>query len=258
MNENFRNLLKFRKFFHLTEASCGIILFVKQIICYFQTISGACGFIVNQFDLLQKFRDYLVAEKFVPGDRLPGEMELAERFGVSRGTIREIVIHLSLLGVLERSTKRGTFLRKATCVDVGRTLNFQLKTIGCSFDELKAARLLLEAGQAAQLVRLVTPAGLERLRAINDRLSQCTGSPAEADALDLEFHLALQEVGRNRVIQVLGQVLVLMFDTKYRMKFRNAAAVRHSAGSHARILDALARRDAAELEERIRDHIRPL
>ena len=46
--------------------------------------------------LLEQFEAYLVEAGFRPGDRLPGELELAQRFGVSRGTIREIIVHLTL------------------------------------------------------------------------------------------------------------------------------------------------------------------
>ena len=42
--------------------------------------------------LLEQFEAYLVEAGFRPGDRLPGELELAQRFGVSRGTIREIIV----------------------------------------------------------------------------------------------------------------------------------------------------------------------
>ena len=113
---------------------------------------------MNQFELLQRFQEYLLSGNLKPGDKLPGELELAEQFGVSRGTIREIIIHLSLLGILERTTRRGTFVRKATCIDVGRTLNFQLQTIGCSFEEMKATRLMLEAAQVKLLIQFATPA----------------------------------------------------------------------------------------------------
>lgn len=213
---------------------------------------------MNQFELLQRFKEYLLSGNLKPGDKLPGELELAEMFGVSRGTMREIIIHLSLLGVLERSTKRGTFVRKATCVDVGRTLNFQLQTIGCCFEEMKATRLMLEIAQVKMLLRFATPARLEELKELNDKMSLQENHPDEADRLDLEFHLTLLEICGNRVLQVLGQVMVLMFEEQYRSKFRTPEAIRTSVSNHKKMLSAIEGKDAAALEKLIYDHITPL
>ena len=40
-------------------------------------------------ELLRRFENYLIRGKYRPGDRIPGEQELATHFGVSRGTMRE-------------------------------------------------------------------------------------------------------------------------------------------------------------------------
>ena len=90
--------------------------------------------------LLEQFEAYLVEAGFRPGDRLPGELELAQRFGVSRGTIREIIVHLTLQGVLARAPRRGTVLAEPEVGAVGRDLAFQLRWLGCGREELKAAR----------------------------------------------------------------------------------------------------------------------
>ena len=213
---------------------------------------------MNQVELLRKFQKYILSEKFKPGNKLPGELQLAEIFNVSRGTIREIIIHLSLLGILERSTKRGTFVRKATYADVGQTLNFQLQTIGCSFEEMKATRLMLETAQVKLLIQYATPVKLEELKMLNEKMSHHEAAPDEAERLDLNFHLALLEISGNRILQVLGQVLVLMFEKKYRGKFRTPEAIRTSVNNHWKILDAIEKKDAVSLKKLISEHINPL
>ena len=42
-------------------------------------------------ELLRRFENYLIRGKYRPGDRIPGEQELATHFGVSRGTMREAI-----------------------------------------------------------------------------------------------------------------------------------------------------------------------
>ncbi|WP_414591562.1 phosphonate metabolism transcriptional regulator PhnF [Ancylobacter sp. G4_0304] len=47
-----------------------------------------------------------------PGQRLPTEMELAERFGVNRHTLRRALAMLAELGLIEATPGRGTFVKE--------------------------------------------------------------------------------------------------------------------------------------------------
>ena len=66
------------------------------------------------------------------------------------------------------------------------------------------------------------------------------------------------ETVRNRVLQTFKQVLVLLFDRKYREKFLNADAVMKSVRDHRAMLKLIGEGDEAGLEELIREYIRPL
>ena len=48
-----------------------------------------------------RLKSYIVNENLKPGDRLPTETELANRFGVSRLSLREATKSLEFLGILE-------------------------------------------------------------------------------------------------------------------------------------------------------------
>ena len=211
-----------------------------------------------QKELLQKFEQWIIAEGFQAGDKLPGELELAERFHVSRSTIREIILHLSFLGVLERTTKRGTFIRKPDCLDIGETLAFQLHIAGYGFEELKQTRLFLETSQVSLLLKRITPGMVDRLNEIIVEMESCAANPEKADQLDMQFHLTLMEVTGNRILKIFGQLLILMFDKKYRKKFLNREAVEKSARDHRSMLKALSTGNESTLTEIIQRHIQPL
>ena len=116
---------------------------------------------MSQQDLFREFKRYLSGQKV--GAKIANEVQLAKRFGVARGTIREVISHFTLLGVLERSAKRGTFMRMPAIKDISETLAFQLSVSGCSFEELKETRLLLEISIVPLLVRLMAPEQIDRL-----------------------------------------------------------------------------------------------
>lgn len=206
--------------------------------------------------LLKTVKKYITELKI--GDKLPNELELAVKFKVSRGTIREIISHLTLLGVLERCTKRGTFVKAPDAADIGETLSLQLQIAGVGFEELKETRLFLELAQVPLLIKLATPASIDRLNALIDSMEQSLDNPEKADALDMEFHLTLIEITGNRVLKVFSQVITMMFDRKYRNKFLNAAAIKKSVDDHRTMMKYLKNGDCENLRNLVINHIQPL
>jgi GntR family transcriptional regulator len=111
-----------------------------------------------------------------PGDRLPGDHELCDRYGVSRPVVRQALSELQYEGVLERVKGRGTFvvpqLTSQSLVQsltglyddvaaMGRTLRSEVRTLKVTAaDADVAARLEIPAGTAV--------VELERLRFVDD------------------------------------------------------------------------------------------
>ncbi|OQA82599.1 MAG: HTH-type transcriptional regulator LutR [Lentisphaerae bacterium ADurb.Bin242] len=210
-----------------------------------------------QHRLLKEFEHYLL-KNFVSGDRLPGEVELAQHFQVSRATIREIMIHLSFLGVLERTAKRGTFVKIPEAQEIGETLGFQLQASGYGFEEMKQTRLFLEISQAEMLIHKMTPVDFDKLEALTAMMEKSVSQPGKADRLDLEFHLALMKVTGNRILTIFSQVMLLMFEKKYRQKFLNAPAAMKSVRDHRNMLNAIRSGELQKLKVLIKKHIQPL
>lgn len=66
------------------------------------------------FDLL---RADIASQRLAPGERLP-EVDLAERFGVSRGPVRSALVELKRVGLVEISPRRGAQVATLTTDDV--------------------------------------------------------------------------------------------------------------------------------------------
>ena len=63
-------------------------------------------------DVEQRLLAHIRTADLGPGHAFPGEEELAERLGVSRGVIREAVSRLRMLGVLDARRRRGTVVQE--------------------------------------------------------------------------------------------------------------------------------------------------
>ncbi len=59
----------------------------------------------------KKLRDFIIREKFQPGDLLPGEIELSQKLGVSRTIIREALSRFRMMGIVESRRRRGMILQ---------------------------------------------------------------------------------------------------------------------------------------------------
>ena len=94
--------------------------------------------------IISKIRDWINYKNLEPGDKLPSERQLSEKFGVSRSAIREAIQKLEFYGLLKSMPQSGTFV-----TDIGTTaLNGMIEDIvsleSPDFKSLVETRILLE------------------------------------------------------------------------------------------------------------------
>lgn len=77
--------------------------------------------------LVGHFRASILSGKLPPGSRIPSELELAERYRISRGTVRQAMNILVSDELIERIPGKGTFVRK---VDSAALLGVILPYVG--------------------------------------------------------------------------------------------------------------------------------
>jgi GntR family transcriptional repressor for pyruvate dehydrogenase complex len=63
--------------------------------------------------IISELKDIIDSGQIEPGDKLPPERDLAGMLNVSRSSLRETLRNLSLLGILDNKSGKGTFLKTA-------------------------------------------------------------------------------------------------------------------------------------------------
>lgn len=103
--------------------------------------------------------------RYRPGERLPNERDLAQRFALGRGAVRGAMARLETEGIVERKVGCGTFLRPNVpfLVEMGDAEIEFAADGGCSFYELIEARLLFEPEIASLAASKRDPAGVARM-----------------------------------------------------------------------------------------------
>jgi GntR family transcriptional regulator, transcriptional repressor for pyruvate dehydrogenase complex len=203
----------------------------------------------------------LTSGELTAGARLPVENDLADRFGVSRGSLREAVRALAVLGVVETRQGAGTYVTSLEPEGMLRPLQLlaELELSGTS-GQLLEIRRVLETDAAGAAATAIDEAGLDRLAEVLDGvdpLLEDDGDDLEAfiDA-DAEFHLTIVRAAGNPALTALVQSLV---SRTARARLWRAVAERDAVAAtqaeHRAILRELRRRDPERARIRMANHL---
>ena len=206
--------------------------------------------------IVQQIEESIVKGDLKPGDQLPAERELAQRFGVSRTAVREAVKALREKGLVEAYSGRGTFITDGTTQAVRQSLDLMVK-IGQQegSSHLAEVRAILEpeiAALAAERIQENELATMREAVAVMDRAGQDPQAYIEAD---LDFHLALAEAASNPLIlSLLDSIVGLLREQRLRI-FRVPGGPERGQVHHKKILDAVEKRDAEKARDAMRAHL---
>ena len=178
--------------------------------------------------------------EFPVGGRLPPERELAERFGVSRPSIREVIIALEVLGRVE--VKNGSGVYVLDC----KTQNPPAYDPAISAFELTEARALIEGETAALAATMISDSQLEVLESALLGMARTDSDGAEE--ADRQFHAVIADAtGNKMLISVVRELWAVR--TNSPVVHRAYQAICETDGQkrvdeHMEILVALQNRDA--------------
>lgn len=189
---------------------------------------------------------------------MPSERELAERFDVSRTTIREAIRHLESIGCVETKVGAGSYVKTPDTAQIADDFSSELlqgdvmncdvlefrTIIDCEVGALAAARRSMEQLQALQ-------DNVDRLR---ESINNGTGME-DYEKLDKEFHFLLAKATNNNVLINLVRMSEGLYGYTINLSFAVDGMPVSGLKQHEEILDAVINRDAQKARTLIRRHI---
>lgn len=207
-----------------------------------------------------QLREMILGGQLAQGHRLPNEVQLAQRFGVSRSTVRE-ALRLLVAENLVRTAKGsggGTFVTLPTLDHVSEFLERNLELLSLADDvtlsEFLEARELIEVFAVRQAAVRRTPADLEALRATL-LADDGTLSPEEQYRHNREFHAVLVDACGNALLRIAAEPIFAVLHTHLSRTALSPAFPRKVCADHAVILEAIEAGDADLAEQRMRTHL---
>ena len=189
--------------------------------------------------------------RYVPGDRLPSERELADDFGVSRPTIRDAMIALEFQGLVEARQGSGVYVKAAPQISEAAERDI-------SALELAEARRLFEGEACALAATIITDEQL----ALLDQLVADMARDVAAEDLErheMELHVAIARATGNAAVCATVEDL-----WRLRQQSPNCAATLRRArisgrgdfiGEHRKIVAAMRTRDPKAARQAMHGHL---
>lgn len=204
--------------------------------------------------VVAKIRLLIEEDKLGPGDLLPPERQLAERFKVSRHSLREAIRVLQEQGVLSAKQGSGNYIQAASQADLVRALGFTSKGSTRRLFDLFQLREMLEPQICALAAEMATKEQLKTIRDFAEKV-ETTEDFLEGQKLDQAFHEAIAAATGNELLfNVLGEINKSMLPTASTPSERQRRD-RVSNEGHRRIIAALESQDSEAAREAMRLHI---
>ncbi len=207
-------------------------------------------------EISDQIKSAIYSRRLLPGDKLPSERELAERFRTSRVSVREALRALEHLGlvVIKRGAGGGAFIAEAHSAPITASLSMMLRLGATSVNDLTEARVLLEPDIARIAAKRATKDDIDKLAALIAEQERAIESH-HPRRYDLQFHRLVAEASKNPVLSlVMNSVADLIIDAISSLDL-TLDTRRHVTHFHQQVFQAIRKRDGEKAYDMMFRHV---
>jgi len=208
-------------------------------------------------DISHQLREMITSGELRPGDTLPAERKLAEKFGVGRLIVRDAIKKLEFYGIVRTLPQSGTVGKGKGLLALEGILIDVLDLEETDFASIVETRNLLEIKSAGLAATKRTEEDIlsikSALKAHEDKINE--GSPAEEE--DFQLHLQIAEVSGNSMLKLLMRIITPDILKNFTAIHPDRAARNKDIlREHRDIVDQIVGQNAKEAKNAMRRHLR--
>ena len=209
--------------------------------------------------IISKIRDLINYKNLEPGDKLPSERMLSDKFEVSRSNVREAIQKLEFYGLLKSIPQSGTFVANIGVIALNGMIDDILRLDGPDFKSLVETRILLELKTVRLAALRRTEDDLVHMKSTLDAYSDKVRNNEDAVQEDLLFHLAIAKASGNSTMNTfmltITPEIITNFE-KYHVCDDNQAQL--GIKEHEDIYEAIKLKNPKLAKEKMKIHFKAL
>ena len=188
--------------------------------------------------IIEHIYSAIINEEYSQGSQVK-ELHLSEKLKVSRAPVREALLELVSLGVLEQIARKGVFVKEITSKDIYDTYE---------------SKGIIEGFLATELALHATGKDLDQLSLHVKQMSDINNDRKKVVKVGEEFHKLTLKYAKNSVLldtlEKINKKSQLLFYKNWTKMYSQAEVQKR----HQKIVDAIISRDKNMIEDVIREH----
>ncbi|MBT3547846.1 MAG: FadR family transcriptional regulator [Flavobacterium sp.] len=209
--------------------------------------------------IIRGIRDFINYKNLEPGDKLPSERMLSEKFEVSRSNVREAIQKLEFYGLLKSRPQSGTFVANIGVIALNGMIEDILRLDEPDFKSLVETRILLELKTTSLAATRRTDEDLEQIKDALEAYKSKVLNGEDAVQEDLLFHLAIAKASHNSTMNTFMLIITPEIITNFeKYHVCDKGLVQEAIKEHQEIYEAILNQEPKLAKQKMKDHFNVL
>ena len=206
--------------------------------------------------LVKELQTRIYEGVYKAGDRLPPERALLQEFNISRGSLREALKQLQMVGLLKIKQGSGIFVSEESAVQgMMEFFNSRLLVSRAEIVELMQVRKLIESECAFLAAKKATNNEIEELEKILQRMESMVNFPESFIKGDVAFHFQIAKMSRNSLFpKILDSIRSLLLNQQ-RAGLEIGGAIPRACKFHRKIYESVKSRHSRVSSQEMLAHL---
>ena len=209
--------------------------------------------------IVEQVRDLIKEGRLKPGDKLPPEQILAEKFGTSRPSVREALSALEILGITESRGGKGNFIKDNLDTPLYEQEFRELEEEESPFEILEA-RKAVETEIVGLAAKKATKEDIVSIRESLDKMKSAMTNIPGIMEFDREFHINIAKAAHNSLLFSMMTYLADLLKEKLWINLKEKSwsipgRPQKYFEEHTEIFSAIKNKDSKGARKRMYDHL---
>lgn len=203
--------------------------------------------------IFDTFCDLIFSGQLKPGDKIPTEKELAEKFGAGRNSIREAKKMLTAVGVFKEVRGLGTFVEDRVTPSVFNPLLFSMLLESKNSDDVYELRVMFACAAIRLAMEKATDEEIQKVKEVlNESMELYDKGVRDTDVfinLDIDLHNRIYGLTKNPLIERIASVISELFRPFMNKSLKQPKGIERSIRNHSQIIELLMNRDTKHIKD---------